>query len=90
MLRCRSCRKLNGERVPLPQQVTGVDGESPALEQVKAGAYAATAGYPLTYREHTIAAAKLCADEKVPNRIKLDSTLITKDNVAKYESNPPQ
>jgi ribose transport system substrate-binding protein len=70
--------------------VTGVDGESPALAQVKAGGYAATAGYPLTYREHTIAAAKLCADEKVPQRIKLDSTLITKDNVAKYESNPPQ
>src|SRR4051794_31258961 len=70
--------------------VTGVDGESPALDQVKAGGYAATAGYPLTYREHTIAAAKLCAGESVPSRIKLDSTLISKENVAKYESNPPQ
>jgi ribose transport system substrate-binding protein len=70
--------------------VTGVDGEGQALDLVKSGAYAATAGYPLTYREHTIAAAKLCAGESVPPRIKLDSTLITKENVAKYESNPPQ
>ena len=70
--------------------VTGVDAEAPALKEVKSGDYAATAGYPLTYREHTIAAAKLCAGESVPSRIKLDSTLINKANVAKYESNPPQ
>jgi ribose transport system substrate-binding protein len=70
--------------------VTGVDAEAPALKDVKRGDYAATAGYPLTYREHTIAAAKLCAGESVPSRIKLDSTLINKANVAKYLSNPPQ
>ena len=70
--------------------VTGVDAQASALELVEKGDYAATAAYPLTVKEHTIAAAKLCADEEVPARVKLDSTLITKDNVAKYKPNPPQ
>lgn len=70
--------------------VTGVDAEGPALELVEAGEYAATAAYPLTIAEHTIAAAKLCADEEIPERIKLESTLITEENVDQYKENPPQ
>jgi ribose transport system substrate-binding protein len=41
-------------------------------------------------KESVIAAAKLCAGEPVDKRIKLDSTLITKDNVAKYVGKSPQ
>ena len=71
-------------------KVIGVDGEATALERIQAGEYAATAAYPLVVREHTIAAAMLCAGETLPPRIKLDSTLITKDNVAQFVGKSPQ
>jgi ribose transport system substrate-binding protein len=70
--------------------VTGVDAQASGLELVETGEYDAAAAYPLTVNEHVLAAAKLCSDETVPERIKLDSTLITKENVAKYKENPPQ
>jgi ribose transport system substrate-binding protein len=71
-------------------KVYGIDGESGALDLVKAGEYAATVGYPLVVKESVIAAAKLCADEPIDERIVLDSTLINADNVDEYTGRAPQ
>jgi ribose transport system substrate-binding protein len=66
-------------------KVVGIDGQESALRRVKAGRYAGTVVYPLPVPEHILAAAKLCADEKVPERIKQSAPLVTQKNVAKYE-----
>ena len=66
-------------------KVVGIDGQESALRQVKAGQYAGTVVYPLPVPEHILAAAKLCAGEKLPARIKQSTPLVTKGNVAKYE-----
>jgi len=66
-------------------KVVGIDGQESALRRVKAGRYAGTVVYPLPVPEHILAAAKLCADEKVPERIKQSAPLVTRKNVAKYE-----
>lgn len=71
-------------------KVFSIDGEEKALSDIKTGAMESTVGYPLVTKESVIAAAKLCAGEPVDKRIKLDSTLITKDNVAKYVGKSPQ
>jgi ribose transport system substrate-binding protein len=71
-------------------KVFGIDGESGALDLVKAGEYAATVGYPLVVKESVIAAAKLCAGEELEPRIVLDSTLIDADNVDDYMGRAPQ
>lgn len=71
-------------------KVFGIDGEAGALELVKAGEYAATVGYPLVVKESVIAAAKLCADEEIDERIVLDSTLIDASNVDDYIGRAPQ
>jgi ribose transport system substrate-binding protein len=71
-------------------KVFSIDGEEKALADIKSGAMESTVGYPLVTKESVIAAAKLCAGEPVDKRIKLDSTLITKDNVAKYVGKSPQ
>jgi ribose transport system substrate-binding protein len=71
-------------------QVYGIDGEADALDLIKAGEYTATVGYPLVVKESTIAAAKLCADEPVDERIVLDSTLIDASNVDDYIGQAPQ
>jgi hypothetical protein len=41
--------------------------------------------YPLPVPEHILAAAKLCAGEKLPERIKLTAPLVTEKNAAKFE-----
>jgi ribose transport system substrate-binding protein len=66
-------------------KVVGIDGQESALRLVKAGRYAGTVVYPLPVPEHIIAAAKVCAGEQLPERIKQEAPLVTKDNVAKYE-----
>jgi ribose transport system substrate-binding protein len=66
-------------------KVVGIDGQESALRLVKAGRYAGTVVYPLPVPEHIIAAAKVCADEQLPERIKQEAPLVTKENVAKYE-----
>jgi ribose transport system substrate-binding protein len=66
-------------------KVVGIDGQESALRQVKAGQYAGTVVYPLPVPEHILAAAKLCAGEKLPARIKQSTPLVTKGNVATYE-----
>lgn len=71
-------------------QVFGIDGEEEALALVESGEMAATVGYPLVVKESTIAAAKLCAGEEIDERIVLDSTLITTDNVEDYVGQAPQ
>jgi ribose transport system substrate-binding protein len=66
-------------------KVVGIDGQESALRLVKAGRYAGTVVYPLPVPEHILAAAKACAGEQVPERIKQEAPLVTKQNVAKYE-----
>jgi len=65
-------------------KVVGVDGEAAALDAIKAGEYTGTAAYPLTFRPHTVAAAKLCAGETIPERIKQQSVFIDASNVADF------
>ena len=64
--------------------VVGIDGEEAAFKKIKAGDYAATVVYPLTMPESLIAAAKVCAKERLPARIEMQTPLITKENVNKY------
>ncbi|CAM5396226.1 substrate-binding domain-containing protein [Leifsonia shinshuensis] len=71
-------------------KVFSIDGEEKALADIKNGSLQSTVGYPLVTKESVIAAAKLCAGEPIDKRIKLDSTLITTDNVAKYVGKSPQ
>ncbi|MEA2401675.1 MAG: ribose transport system substrate-binding protein [Thermoleophilaceae bacterium] len=66
-------------------KVVGVDGQQSALRAIEAGQYAATVVYPLPVPEHILAAAKLCAGEKLPARIKQANPLATADNVAKFD-----
>jgi ribose transport system substrate-binding protein len=66
-------------------KVVGIDGQESALRLIKSGRYAATVVYPLPVPEHILAAAKLCAGQKLPARIKQTAPLVTKDNVAKFE-----
>jgi ribose transport system substrate-binding protein len=66
-------------------KVVGIDGQESALRLIKSGKYAATVVYPLPVPEHILAAAKLCAGETLPARIKQTAPLVTKDNVAKFE-----
>lgn len=71
-------------------QVFSIDGEVDALAAVQDGSMAATVGYPLVVKESVIAAAKLCGDEAVDERIVLDSTLIDGSNVEDYVDQAPQ
>lgn len=66
-------------------KVVGIDGQASALRLVKAGQYAGTVVYPLPVPEHILAAAKLCAGQELPDRIKQAAPLVTEDNVAKFE-----
>jgi len=66
-------------------KVVGIDGQESALRQVKTGRYAGTVVYPLPVPEHILAAAKLCAGEKLPARIKQTAPLVTQANVGKFE-----
>ena len=65
-------------------KVVGIDGEVDALKALQAGTYAGSVAYPLTYSEHMLAAAKVCAGESLPKRIKLTATLATKANAASF------
>lgn len=64
--------------------VVGINGEKAGLQLIQSGSQAATAVYATCAREGIMAAAKLLAGEPIPNRIAMDSTLITKDNVAQF------
>jgi ribose transport system substrate-binding protein len=64
--------------------VVGVDGQDSAFKEIADGNYAATAVYPVVVPMNIIAAAKACADEEIPEKITLDSPLVTKENVSEY------
>ncbi len=65
-------------------KVVGVDDSGPALQAIIAGDYYGAAAYPLTYQQHSVAAAKLCSGESVPARIKMDSATVTKENASQF------
>lgn len=65
--------------------VVGIDGTQEALERIKAGEMAATVVYPVTAPDHVYAAAKACAGEELPERIIMDSLLVTEENVSDVE-----
>ena len=64
--------------------VVGVDDSAQALAAIQAGTYAGAASYPATFREHTVAAAKLLEGDTLPARIGMDSLIVTKDNAVKF------
>jgi ribose transport system substrate-binding protein len=65
--------------------VTGFDGSGAAFQSIKAGQMAATVVYPVMSRECLIGAAKMLADEKMPQEILLETPLVTKQNVIKWD-----
>lgn len=65
-------------------KVVGIDGQKSALQAIQAGQYAGTVVYAIDVPEHLIAAAKLCAGEPLPKRIKMTATLATKANAASF------
>jgi ribose transport system substrate-binding protein len=65
--------------------VTGFDGADVAFQSIKAGQMAATVVYPVMSTECLIGAAKMIAGEELPDEILLETPLVTKKNVIKYE-----
>jgi ribose transport system substrate-binding protein len=65
-------------------KVVGIDGQESALDAVEDGTYAGTVVYPIPVPEQILAAAKVCAGEELPTRIKQESRLVTKDDVAEF------
>lgn len=66
-------------------KVVGIDGQESALTAVEDGSYAGTVVYPITMPESIIAAAKACAGEELPKRLKQDSQIVTNENVSEYK-----
>ncbi len=64
--------------------VGSINGEQIGMDAIKKGQLGATAVYAVVSREGVMAAAKLLAGETLPKHIWMTSTLVTKDNVAKY------
>jgi ribose transport system substrate-binding protein len=65
--------------------VTGIDGADVAFQSIKAGQMAATVVYPVMSTECLIGAAKMIAGEELPDEILLETPLVTKENVIKWE-----
>lgn len=65
-------------------KVVGIDGEIAALKSIQKGDYAGSVIYPIDVPEHLIAAAKVCAGESMPKRIKMTATLATKSNAKSF------
>jgi len=64
--------------------VAGIDGSDAAFQSIKAGQMVATVVYPVMSNECLIGAAKMLADEKLPEEILLETPLVTKQNVIKW------
>jgi ribose transport system substrate-binding protein len=64
--------------------VVGIDASGVAIEAIEKGDYYGTVVYPTAAPENVIAAAKACVDEKLDERIVLESFPVTKENAAKY------
>jgi ribose transport system substrate-binding protein len=65
--------------------VTGFDGADVAFQSIDAGQMAATVVYPVMSSECLIGAAKMLSDEQLPKEILLETPLVTKENVIKWE-----
>lgn len=65
-------------------KVVGIDGQLSALRAITKGDYAGSVIYPIDVPEHLIAAAKVCAGESLPKRIKMTATLATKENAKSF------
>jgi ribose transport system substrate-binding protein len=65
--------------------VTGFDGSDVTFQSIKAGQMAATVVYPVMSTECLIGAAKMLAGEEVPQEILLETPLVTRQNVIKWE-----
>jgi ribose transport system substrate-binding protein len=65
-------------------KIISIDGMQSTFDKVAAGEIAGTAVYPVIAPMNVIAAAKALVGEPLPEFIKLDSPVITKDNVAEY------
>jgi ribose transport system substrate-binding protein len=65
--------------------VTGFDGADVAFQSIKAGQMAATVVYPVMSTECLIGAAKMIAGEELPSEILLETPLVTRENVIKWE-----
>ncbi|MGF6654949.1 ribose transport system substrate-binding protein [Paraburkholderia youngii] len=64
--------------------VVGIDGQNNAIQSVADGKLTATFIYPFVAPEGIETAYKVAKGETVPKDIKLQSTMITKDNASQY------
>ncbi|NRF95917.1 substrate-binding domain-containing protein [Paenibacillus frigoriresistens] len=65
-------------------QVLGINGEQSAIDSIASGEMTATAVYPVVAPMGVVAAAKALAGESMPDFIKLESPVITRENAKKY------
>ncbi|MFF2588849.1 MULTISPECIES: substrate-binding domain-containing protein [Peribacillus] len=66
-------------------KVISIDGQQAAFDQITNGVIDSTTVYPVITPMSIIAAAKALAGEELPEKIKLDSPVVTKENVEKYK-----
>lgn len=65
-------------------QVVSIDGQEIAFDAIESGAMSSTAVYPVVAPMGIIAAAKALAGESLPENIKLDSPVVSKENLEEY------
>jgi ribose transport system substrate-binding protein len=65
-------------------KVISIDGQQAAFDDISKGTINSTTVYPVIAPMNILAAAKALAGEKLPSFIKLDSPVVTKENVSKY------
>ncbi|WP_047151429.1 substrate-binding domain-containing protein [Aneurinibacillus tyrosinisolvens] len=66
-------------------KVFSIDGQGTAFDAIANGDIDSTVVYPVVPPMSVIAAAKALAGEPMPDFIKLESPVVTKENVAKYK-----
>jgi ribose transport system substrate-binding protein len=65
-------------------KVISIDGQQAAFDNISKGIMDSTAVYPVVVPMNILAAAKALAGEEMPEFIKLDAPVVTKENVSKY------
>ena len=66
-------------------KVFSIDGQQAAFDDIAKGTMDSTAVYPVVVPMNVFAAAKALGGEKMPDFIKLESPVVTKENVKRYD-----
>ncbi|MED1443625.1 substrate-binding domain-containing protein [Aeribacillus composti] len=66
-------------------KVISIDGQEAAFDEIEKGSITSTTVYPVIAPMNIVAAAKALAGEKMPEFIKLDSPVVSKENLFQYK-----